>query len=85
MFIGYATAVNPKYAIVSIIEHGAVLAHPHVANARDILRFCQQRDPARLPAAWPMTSAAAEPAPTPGRQTSLGQDAVTGTAFRSGG
>jgi penicillin-binding protein 2 len=85
MFIGYAPAVNPKYAIVSIIEHGAVLAHPHVANARDILRFCQQRDPARLPAAWPMTSAAAEPAPTPGRQTSLGQDAVTGTAFRSGG
>jgi penicillin-binding protein 2 len=57
LFIGYAPVIDPKYAIVSIIEHGAVPAHPHVAMARDVLLFCQQRDPARLPAAWPVRSA----------------------------
>ncbi len=25
--------------------------------ARDVLLFCQQRDPARMPAAWPVRSA----------------------------
>ena len=67
LFIGYAPVIDPKYAIVSIIEHGAVGAHPHVANARDILLFCQQRDPSRMPNAYPVTSAAA--APEPKKQT----------------
>jgi len=61
LFIGYAPVIDPKYAIVSIIEHGAVPAHPHVAMARDVLLFCQQRDPARLPAAWPVRSAEIPP------------------------
>ena len=57
LFIGYAPVIDPKYAIVSIIEHGAVPAHPHVAMARDVLLFCQQRDPSRQPAAWPVRAA----------------------------
>jgi penicillin-binding protein 2 len=57
LFIGYAPVIDPKYAIVSIIEHGAVPAHPQVAMARDVLLFCQKRDPAKLPSAYPMTSA----------------------------
>ncbi len=60
LFAGYAPVVNPRYAIVNIIEHGAI-GHPHVVMARDILHFCQQRDPARLPTAYQVTSAAAGP------------------------
>ncbi|MBW8707919.1 MAG: penicillin-binding protein 2 [Alphaproteobacteria bacterium] len=58
LFVGYAPVINPKYAIVSIIEHGAVPAHPHVAMARDVMLFCQQRDPARLPTAYPQNNSA---------------------------
>ena len=60
LFAGYAPVINPRYAIVNIIEHGAI-GHPHVVMARDILHFCQQRDPVRLPTAYPVTSAAAGP------------------------
>ncbi|MEY4966278.1 MAG: penicillin-binding protein 2 [Pseudomonadota bacterium] len=60
LFVGYAPVINPRYAIVNIIEHGAI-GHPHVVMARDILHFCQQRDPARMPNAYPVTSAAAAP------------------------
>jgi len=60
LFAGYAPVINPRYAIVNIIEHGAI-GHPQVVMARDILHFCQQRDPARLPNAYPLTSAAAAP------------------------
>jgi penicillin-binding protein 2 len=64
LFIGYAPVIDPKYAIVSIIEHGATPDHPHVQMARDVMLFCQQRDPAKLPPAYPLTSSAdAEPAP----------------------
>jgi penicillin-binding protein 2 len=63
LFIGYAPVDNPKYAIVSIIEHGATPAHPHVATARDVLLLCQQRDPARMPAAWPVTNSASTAPP----------------------
>jgi penicillin-binding protein 2 len=58
LFIGYAPVIDPKYAIVSIIEHGAVPAHPHVSMARDVLLFCQQRDPLKLPTAYPVTNSA---------------------------
>jgi penicillin-binding protein 2 len=58
LFIGYAPVKEPKYAIVSIIEHGAVVSHPHVAMARDVMLFCQQRDPARLPDAYPVPNSA---------------------------
>jgi penicillin-binding protein 2 len=88
LFIGFAPVASPRYAIVSVVEHGAV-GHPQVVAAHDIMQFCQQRDPARLPAGWPMTSASAAPAPAPGRQTSLdqtslGQAAIVPAAFRSG-
>jgi penicillin-binding protein 2 len=63
LFIGYAPVIDPKYAIVSIIEHGAVGAHPHVANARDIMLLCQQRDPSRMPAAYPATNSASAAPP----------------------
>ncbi|HEY8253202.1 MAG TPA: penicillin-binding protein 2, partial [Rhizomicrobium sp.] len=66
LFIGYAPVKDPKYAIVSIIEHGATTAHPHVANARDVMLFCQQRDPARLPAAYPPTNSASAAPPEAG-------------------
>lgn len=75
LFIGYAPVIDPKYAIVSIIEHGATVAHPHVAMARDVMLFCQQRDPARLPVAYPQRSAATE---TPGRQAALSPTDLTG-------
>jgi len=65
LFIGYAPVINPKYAIVSIIEHGAVPAHPHVASARDVMLLCQQRDPARMPDAYPLPNSASL---TPARQ-----------------
>ena len=61
LFIGFAPVAAPRYAIVSVVEHGAV-GHPQVVAAHDIMLFCQQRDPARLPAAWPVNSAALEPA-----------------------
>jgi penicillin-binding protein 2 len=58
LFIGYAPVNDPKYAIVSIIEHGAVPEHTHVQMARDVMLFCQQRDPAKLPAAYPVSNSA---------------------------
>jgi len=64
LFIGYAPVIDPKYAIVSIIEHGSTPAHPHVAMARDVMLFCQQRDPAKLPTAYPAPSSA-DAAPEP--------------------
>ena len=63
LFIGYAPVDNPKYAIVSIIEHGATPDHPHVQMARDVMLFCQQRDPAKLPAAYPTQAADETPLP----------------------
>jgi len=63
LFVGYAPVVDPKYAIVSIIEHGAVGAHPHVASARDVLLLCQQRDPSRMPASYPGTNSASAAPP----------------------
>jgi penicillin-binding protein 2 len=57
LFIGYAPVGNPKYAIVSMIEHGATTAHPHVQMARDILLFAQKRDTIGRPTAYPVTAA----------------------------
>jgi penicillin-binding protein 2 len=58
IFIAYAPVNDPKYAIVSIIEHGATVAHPHVQMARDVMLFCQKRDPAKLPTAYPPVTSA---------------------------
>ncbi len=63
LFIAFAPVNDPKYAIVSIIEHGATVDHPHVQMARDVLLFCQQRDLLKLPTAYPVdSSASAAPA-----------------------
>jgi len=62
LFIGYAPVVDPKYAIVSIIEHNAG-GHPHVATARDVLLLCQQRDPSRMTPAYPVTNSASAAPP----------------------
>ena len=58
LFIGFAPASNPKYAIVCVIEHGATTAHIQVQMARDILLFTQKRDPARMLTAYPLKAAA---------------------------
>jgi penicillin-binding protein 2 len=63
LFTGFAPVTNPKYAIVSIIEHGASIPHPHVQMARDILLLTQKRDPSARRAAYPMTAASAAPVP----------------------
>ncbi|HEU0161102.1 MAG TPA: penicillin-binding protein 2 [Rhizomicrobium sp.] len=70
LYVAYAPVNDPKYAIVTLIEHGAVPAHPNVSFARDILLFCQQRDPSRLPTAYPVTAAEIAPA-TPSRQSAV--------------
>jgi penicillin-binding protein 2 len=80
LFIGFAPVVDPKYAIVCVVEHGSD-GHPQVVAAHDIMLFCQQRDPARLPAAWPVNSAAAFP-PDPLR---VSQGAVLPASYRAGG
>ncbi len=50
LFIGYAPVADPKYAIVSIIEHGALPEHPHVQMARDVMRYSAS---SAIPRAWP--------------------------------
>lgn len=69
LFIGFAPVDNPRYAIVSVVEHGAI-GHPQVVAAHDIMLFCQQRNPARLPTAWPLNSATALPS-APDRRAAL--------------
>lgn len=59
LFISFAPVQAPRYACACIVEHGA-LGHPQVQMARDILLFTQKRDPARLPTAYPMTSASVQ-------------------------
>ena len=59
LFIAFAPVDQPRYALSIIMEHGAVTAHPHVQMARDILLFAQQRDPVKLPTAYPAKAASA--------------------------
>ena len=61
LFTAYAPADRPRYALSIIIEHGAVTDHPHVQMARDILLFAQQRDPVKMPTAYPVHAAQAAP------------------------
>ena len=56
LFIGFAPVAAPRYACACVVEHGA-LGHPQVQMARDILLYTQQRDPAKLPTAYPVNSA----------------------------
>ena len=57
LFIAYAPADKPRYALSILLEHGAVTSHHHVQMARDILLFTQQRDPVNMPAAYPVNAA----------------------------
>jgi len=57
LFIAYAPADKPRYALSILLEHGAVASHPHVQMARDILLFAQQRDPVNMTAAYPINAA----------------------------
>jgi penicillin-binding protein 2 len=57
LFIGFAPVDNPRYAASIVVEHGGARNEPQVAVARDILLFTQQRDPAKLPPAYPLSAA----------------------------
>jgi penicillin-binding protein 2 len=56
LFIAFAPANNPRYASACIVEHNSD-PHPQVAAVRDILLFAQQRDPLKLPTAYPVRAA----------------------------
>ena len=60
LFIAFAPVLQPRYACATVVEHGA-LGHPQVQMARDILLFAQQRDPLKLPTAYPVHAALAAP------------------------
>ncbi len=60
LFIGFAPVVQPRYACVCIVEHGAV-GHPQVLMARDILLFAQKRRTLDLPTAYPLKAAQGAP------------------------
>jgi penicillin-binding protein 2 len=70
LFIGFAPVGNPKYAVVCVVEHGSD-GHPQVVAARDVMRFCEQRDPASLPAAYPVTNSASAAPPAVLRKANL--------------
>lgn len=57
LFIAYAPVNQPKYAAAIVQEHSGAAEHPHVQMVRDILLFTQQRDPAKLRTAYPVTAA----------------------------
>ena len=62
LFIGFAPVSAPKYAIASVIEHGAD-GHPQVVAARDVMQFALQRDLLKLPTAYPVTNSASAAPP----------------------
>lgn len=47
LFVGYAPAESPRYAIAVIVEHGVGGSKAAAPVARDILTLALQRDPAR--------------------------------------
>jgi penicillin-binding protein 2 len=58
LFIGFAPADNPRYALSIVIEHGGnARTEPQVKFAHDALLFAQQRDPLSLPVAYPLKAA----------------------------
>jgi penicillin-binding protein 2 len=60
LFIAFAPVSAPRYAAAIVMEHGAVVAHPHVQMVRDILTFAQQRDTLGLKPAYPVHAAEAD-------------------------
>lgn len=57
VFIAFAPVTTPRYACAVLVEHGATHEHPNVQMARDILLYAQQRDPLKMPAAYPLRAA----------------------------
>lgn len=47
LFVGYAPINNPRYVCSVVIEHGGSGSAAAAPLARDILRFVQERDPAK--------------------------------------
>jgi len=66
LFVAFAPVQRPRYACAVLVEHGGMPEHPQVQMARDILLYAQQRDPLKLPTAYPLTAAFG---PTPGIRT----------------
>ncbi|MDE2466231.1 MAG: penicillin-binding protein 2 [Alphaproteobacteria bacterium] len=56
LFIAFAPVGAPKYACAVVIEHGAAIEPFQVQVAHDALLFTQQRDPVRLPTAYPVAT-----------------------------
>jgi penicillin-binding protein 2 len=66
LFVGFAPADKPRYAISIVLEHGGnAHTEPQVKYARDILTFAQTRDILGKPTAYPIKDAQAA-APTRG-------------------
>jgi penicillin-binding protein 2 len=61
LFMCFAPADNPRYTVSIVIEHGGARNEPQVQFARDIMLFTQQRDPLKLPTAYPTHSADINP------------------------
>jgi penicillin-binding protein 2 len=60
LYYAFAPVIEPRYACMVLLEHGAIGPHPHVQMTRDILLFAQQRDPVKLPTAYPIHAAQAQ-------------------------
>ncbi|HJT42236.1 MAG TPA: penicillin-binding protein 2 [Rhizomicrobium sp.] len=68
LFIGYGPVIDPKYAIVCVVEHGSD-GHPQVKAARDAMRLALERDLLKLPTAYPVSNSAS--AAGPGKQADI--------------
>ena len=68
LFIGYGPVIDPKYAIVCVVEHGSD-GHPQVKAARDAMRLALERDLLKLPTAYPVSNSAS--AARPGKQADI--------------
>jgi penicillin-binding protein 2 len=63
LFIGFAPLAEPKYAVACMVEHGSD-GHPQVVAARDVMQLALQRDPSRMPDAYPAVNSASLATPT---------------------
>ena len=68
LFIGFGPVAEPKYAVACVVEHGSD-GHPQVVAARDVMQFTMQRDPSRMPDAYPAVNSASLAAPTKRAET----------------
>jgi penicillin-binding protein 2 len=58
LLVAFAPADNPRYALSIVLEHGGnAHTEPQVHLGASILTYAQQRDPLKLPAAYPVHAA----------------------------